>query len=296
MTKRLAIYAAYDAQKQADAADIAYLQALQPVAENIIYVADNELLAAEADKLRGLCRHIIAAPHGEYDFGSYKRGFVWAEAAGLLQDVDELIFCNDSCFAPFAEFAPIFAAMSERNCDFWGLTENPAFYPHIQSFFLVLRPQVFNSEVFHRFINGICRQQNVDDVIQNYEIGLSRLLHEAGFASASYIAYPHPPKKHSNLTAHPIWLIKQGCPLLKKKALRLAEANMEGIWPTYFFVRRYKNVPVSRQDVVLSTGIKCFARRIARFFFCRKTTKSRKLLIKICKIPVYCRRLPEDRP
>lgn len=293
MTKRLAIYAAWDGQNRVDAADIAYLQALRPVAENLIYVADNELAAGEADKLQNLCGHIIAAPHGEYDFGSYKRGFALAKAAGLLQDIDELVFCNDSCFAPFAEFAPIFAAMAERNCDFWGLTENPAFYPHIQSFFMVLRPQVFNSEVFQNFIDSISRQQNVDAVIQNYEIGLSRQLREAGFTSDSYIAYPHPPKKRTNLTAHPVWLIKQGCPLLKKKALRLSEANMEGILPTYLFARHYKNVPITRQDAAFSADIFCLARRVGRFFFSRKITKKHKLLIKICKIPVYCRQLPE---
>lgn len=61
---------------------------------------------------------MITGRHGEYDFGSYKRGEAWARQAGWLDEVDDLILCNDSCFGPVGSFAPMFERMEARHLDF----------------------------------------------------------------------------------------------------------------------------------------------------------------------------------
>lgn len=296
MVKRLAIYAAYDKYGRVDYDDLSYLRALSKVVNQIIYVADNPLRPEEADKLASLCCYVEAYRHGEYDFGSYKRGYQYALRQGMLGDVDELVFCNDSCYAPIFPFDWMFDAMEFKPCDFWGITRNTEFYPHIQSFFLVFRRAVFRSEVFAGFMDNIKKQKSVRDVILHYEVGLSRCLEKNGFKSDCFIDYPADRrrfKKCPNLTAFPIWLIRQGCPVLKKKALRLSSANYEGILKTYINACRYNRCLFEKTQVMpcLCLSMRGLSEVVRRFVFQKKETKSGKLLVKVCKIPVFRRKI-----
>ena len=291
--RRLAIYAAYDAAGSVDKADLYYIRALKEVADNVIYVADNGLVAGEAEKLARAVVYIEAAPHGEYDFGSYKRGFEYARTHGLLQNIDELILCNDSCYAPVHPLAPMFEKMRQTACDFWGITENTEFSRHIQSYFMVFRPQVFNSEIFAAFMSGITRQPDVRSVIGQYEVGLSKILMEKGFVAKSYIEYPASGEyplslapAMRNLTAAPLWLMRQGSPFLKKKALWQREANIERkpLYAKIYACRCNKGL----KGAMLPSR-KIIQEELKRFLFQTKTTKSGKKIVKICKLPVYCR-------
>ena len=287
--KRVAIYAAWDKKGKVDNADISYLSALKNCAERIIYVADCNLAEKEKRKLKDICCYVEGTHHGEYDFGSYKKGFFYALRHHLLEGTEELVFANDSCFASFHPFSPIFEEMSHKQCDFWGLTLNMDFYPHVQSFFLVFRPQVFNSQIFIDFMQKIEAQKSVDGVIHKYEIGLTQYLEENGFCKKTYIPYPYHNKlKRSNLTECPIWLINQGFPLLKKKALKFTGANSEGVLKTYLFARRYIKRDMNFWDVV-GAYVKVFL----HFLYQKKITKHGRLMIKICKIPVCVKRVDE---
>lgn len=190
---RVAIFAHYDKKNIIDDYVIFYIQELKKIANEVIFVSCCDLPKEELDKLD--C-YKIAQKHEEYDFGSYKRGFDFAEEKNLLNNCDELIFANDSCYGPFKSLEKIFNQMSVKDCDFWGLTKNrigfkmlkngkvkDIYCPHIQSYFFVLRPQIFNSEVFKNFINSIEYQKNKNDVILKYEIGLTKTLENAGFKS-----------------------------------------------------------------------------------------------------------------
>lgn len=293
--RRLAVYAAWDGNGYVDKADMYYIRALKEVADNVIYVCDNGLVAGEAEKLsRDVCC-ILAARHGEYDFGSYKRGFAYAQNHGLLDSVEELIFCNDSCYAPVHPFKPVFDEMQGKECDFWGITENTEFSRHIQSYFMVFRPQVFQSKVFNQFITGITAQKTVQDVIENYEVGLSETLINAQYAYKSYIPYPEqyplPLRGATNLTACPVWMIRQGAPIVKKKSFKEKISNKEG----FFKLRKMvQNINPDLVEIILLRSV-CLAvmsecrKKIKCFFYQKKITKSGKTIIKICKIPVFAK-------
>lgn len=294
--RRLVIYAAYDADGFVDKADIYYIRALQEIADNIIYIADNELIAGEAEKISKEVNYIKAEKHGEYDFGSYKRGFMYAKEYGLLEDIDELILCNDSCYAPVHSFKPIFAKMQKEQIDFWGITENIEISRHIQSYFMVFRPQVFKAKVFENFLASVKPQKQVRDVIENYEIGLSQSLIKANFICKAYIPYPkrYPlaRKKGKNLTACPIWMINQGSPIVKKKSFQERLSNREG----YFKLRSMiKSINPSLAEIISiksiwRTILRDNKERIKRFFYQKKSDSYGKTIIKICKLPIYSKR------
>lgn len=189
MTKRAAIFAHFDKNSIIQDYVIYYLEKLTHCTDTIIFVSDCSLTQKETLKIESYTDKIIAKNHGEYDFGSYKRGFQYLDSLNVLNEYDELIFVNDSCFGPLCDFEEIMQIMNKRKCDFWGINKNERHYPHIQSFFIVFRKNIFNSPVFKKFIYDIKKQKNKDDIIVKYEIGLSKLLSEKGYTLSSYLDF-----------------------------------------------------------------------------------------------------------
>ena len=107
---RLAIFAGYDKDGIIDDYVIYYIKELKKIAD-IIYVSDCDIIESELEKISPYCIHMINGRHREYDFGSYKRGYLYARDNNLLNNYHYLIFCNDSMYGPFFEFEPIFEEM-----------------------------------------------------------------------------------------------------------------------------------------------------------------------------------------
>lgn len=196
MKKRLCVFAHYDKNQKIDDYVIYYLNELKKVTDKLIFVSDCELPDSELSKLQAPL-YACSERHGEYDFGSFKRGFLYAKEHNLLSDVDELIFANDSCFGPIYQFNEIFNNMENSKSDFWGLTlgfcrplaENKKCekIKHVQSYFIVFKRAVFLSEAFEEFIKSITKVNNKFSVVNKYEIGMTLALKKAGFNFDTYM-------------------------------------------------------------------------------------------------------------
>lgn len=193
---RLAVFAHYDKDNYIEQYVIYYLKELKKVADKIVFVSDSNLKNSELKKLDGVVDKTIAERHGEYDFGSYKRGYLYLKNNDLLRQCDELIFANDSCFGPLVSFQKIWTKMNSKafdngklcvknkihenntTCDFWGITEykDETTPLHIQSYFLVFKRQVFNNAIFDNFMKSVKKELIKMDVVRKYEIGLSQVL------------------------------------------------------------------------------------------------------------------------
>jgi hypothetical protein len=194
--RRTAVFASYAGNGRIEPCVLHYLRGLHEVCDNIVFVADNPLFPGERAKLKGLVACMLVSRHGEYDFGSYKRGWDWARTSGALAESDELLLCNDSCYGPFHPFGSVFAAMAARPCDFWGLSmfqildkQTKSLHYHFQSFFLVFRRRVFESEAFTGFMASIRKlpEPTREHVVDHYEFNLTRHLEDAGFIWDSFI-------------------------------------------------------------------------------------------------------------
>ena len=82
--KRAVIFAHYDKDGIIKDYILYYLKELKMVADKIVFVSCSDLKNSES--LNGLADKIIAEPHNEYDFGSYKRGFLFLQ--DKLNDYD----------------------------------------------------------------------------------------------------------------------------------------------------------------------------------------------------------------
>lgn len=225
--KRAVIFAHYDKDSIIDDYVIFYLKELKKNIEKVIFVSCNELNDFEKQKLNNIADNIISEVHNEYDFGSYKRGFEILKAEGL-SNYEEIIFANDSCYGPMFPLCDIFEHMEEKDCDFWGITKN--YYglkgknPHMQSYFFALRKNAFISNEFISFISNIQEQNNKNSIVENYEIGLSKMLYQNGFKDGVYI------DKFKNIANPTIkkWkelILKYKMPFLKCSILRLRNCD-----------------------------------------------------------------------
>ena len=97
--ERIVIFAHYDKQNIIDPYVIDYLEELKKYSE-IIFVSDGNLKDKELQKIQNLCFDNICQKHGEFDFGSYKRGFLLLKEkyTEKFNNLDEILFVNDSCY------------------------------------------------------------------------------------------------------------------------------------------------------------------------------------------------------
>lgn len=237
--RRAAVFAHYDKDNIVDDYVIYYLKALKEVAHEIIFVSCNNLSDTEKSKLDEIADYIIAEKHDEYDFGSYKRGYLYLK--NRLNNFDEIIFANDSCYGPLYPFANIFEEMErEEHCDFWGITKNrfglikdgkgsrTIQRPHIQSYFLVFSNKVFTSKVFDDFLSSIKHLECKNDIVINYEIGLTELLTSSGFKAASYIKALYR-FNHVLLSFWRLLIERYNMPFIKCSVLRLQNETLTTI-------------------------------------------------------------------
>lgn len=240
MMKRIALFAHYDRDGIVDDYVIYYLRSLKRVAGRILFVSDCALREGEAAKLEGLAELVSADPHGEYDFGSWKRAFQFLN--GDLTGWDELILANDSCYAPIYPFEGAFERMREVACDVWGPTSNEknGKFDHLSSYFLVFRRSILQDEDFVLFFSRIKPQASAIDVIVNYEIGLSQLLAAKGYRFASLTPSEEIGSFSTTRYVHDIlhsyklcWLKVRLVRDNPRRAARLAEAldKIDGLYP-----------------------------------------------------------------
>lgn len=223
--RRTVLFASFSPDGRVGGRTLFLLRGVAAIADNVVFVSSAPLFTEEADRLRGLASDVLCEPHGEYDFGSWKRGWRIAEERGLLtaDAADELVLCNDSCLGPVYPLDEAFAAMRARPCDFWGPTINSeGGAEHVQSYFLVFRRRVMDDPSLGEFLSGVQSLTGRGSAIVHYETRLTAFLHERGFSYDSLVprsfleeaedGYPNPMLRPLSLMRR--WRM----PLVKAKA------------------------------------------------------------------------------
>ncbi len=218
-----------------------YIDKLGDVADNVVVFGDCPIIPDEVSKLPSVVRYCSFGRHGEYDFGSYKRGYEYVMRHPVLSTSKELLFCNDSCYGPVTPFAKVFAEMTAADCDFWGLSENWYGQRHLQSYFLLFKRRVFLSPCFDSFMRGVQKEGSVISVIVKYEMRLTHVLEENGFVGKSAFVLDGQERTLTDLTLFPVSLMRRGCPLVKVKVIEKERGmdNKEGVEETLSCVREF---------------------------------------------------------
>ena len=131
-----------------------------------------------------------------HDFFSYRLGVSLLVdtnigCEGLGETFDRLTLMNTSFVISDAEkFIKnyFFDGLSKLNSDFVGLTlhlSDGTIYPHLQSFLLSFGKRILNDERYIAWWSGLELLVNKDEIIRNYEIGLSKFIDELSYTKTS---------------------------------------------------------------------------------------------------------------
>lgn len=209
--KRLFLFAGYSSDGVIDNALVFYIRQLSKYGD-VILCMDSDCQSTELNKVATYTLARMGTRHGEYDFGSYKRAYEYAKKHNILKNYDFVYMVNDSVYGPLHKLGPVLKTMESYNTDAFGMTESKhTKYRHIQSWFIGMRPSVFLSSWFNKFILGIKHLEHKYQITILYENKFTDLLEQNGrtwrcpFICPGRSVYNNPKK-----------LFTQGCPFIKK--------------------------------------------------------------------------------
>lgn len=214
--KRIFIFAGYDKHGIIDDSLLYYLNALSELGD-IIFFMDNSISKFEKAKLCSVPNilYIDAKRHGEYDFGSYKRLYQWADNKDIIKNYSWIYLVNDSVYGPFSSLKPVLENMESSGADatsiFKSVKNNQEF---LQTWFLGLRKNIALSDWFNKFINDIKKEDTKKNIVEKYEFGLNNLLIKNKVKTYSYMF-----DKKLHMTRNPLHFFRTGLPFLKKNAV-----------------------------------------------------------------------------
>ena len=221
MSKRLFIFAGYDKDCIVDETLLHYLKSLSDLGD-IIFVTDNNLPDSELGKIKSVKNilSVTAVNHGEYDFGSYKRGFKYAKNNKLLNKYDWIYFVNDSVYGPLFSIKNILEDLESRGADLTGMTDfqNKPTPIQVQSWFVGISQRVANEEFLSNFMNNVTHEIAKQLIVLKYEVGLSQTILKHGYKMSTFISGQVGEQSH-DMYQQPIEMLKRGIPFVKKTAL-----------------------------------------------------------------------------
>lgn len=251
MNKRLFLFAGYNKQGIVDPALVYYLNALSKFGDIILFM-DSDCPDSELAKVKKYTIHASAKRHGEYDFGSYKRGYIWAMENLKLSDYDFVYLVNDSVYGPLYPLDRYINAMENMGHDAFGIVKNPhRKHPHIQSWFIGTKPVIFLSKWFNDFMLSITQQPDKYEITKLYEDGFSNLVTEHNHTWDGLYSVPR--RGVYNRIKH-LYLI--GMPFMKKVAF---QRHHGGLSDQTIFVLEHVNKKLS--DAILQSAIQQYGKK-----------------------------------
>lgn len=218
--RRLALYVFWEKDGNVREYVFYYLQNLQAVTDTVLLIANGRLSRDSRKRLEAMSVGVLLRDNKGFDFFAWKDGLEhtgWDQLTGY----DEIILCNSSCYGPIYPFSCIFDSMKKRQCDFWGLYLHPekagTFPAHLQSYFLVLRKSLTQTEDFFSYWQSLKPAASWEQAVDQ-ETAFTQYFEEKGFHASSYLEG----WKYRELVGNPTVLLPQllleeKFPLLKRK-------------------------------------------------------------------------------
>lgn len=170
------------------------LEKMAPLFERIVFISNSPFPEGKKSLINPYITDFIQRENKGFDFAAWRDGM---ELVGLenLESYDSLTIMNDTCFGPLYDMLPYYEKYEASKTDFWGITNHRAyeesrrhyFEEHIQSYYKVFSKKVIQSEQFKSFWTNIQDFENVQDVIDNYEVQSTTAFLKAGFQYESIL-------------------------------------------------------------------------------------------------------------
>lgn len=185
--KRLLLYAHYDCDGKVDPHVLYQIRALHEFGMNIIFISNSPVSQEDEEKLSPFIEELRLRPDEGYDWTAWKEVLQEKKDSDLNQ-YDECILMNDSCYGPFFPLQEMFDKMAEADVDFWGISQNTdaSFPVHLQPYFCVFRSRLFLSTEFTQFWATLPPISTPKEAINFGELRMTRFFMRYGYHYAVY--------------------------------------------------------------------------------------------------------------
>jgi lipopolysaccharide biosynthesis protein len=215
---------------------VAHIEQLLRVGVNVVLILNTDLAAdafvLDAD-LQARLAGVFVRENTGFDFAA------WAHVYALCEGRDRwtrMFLVNDSIIGPLSatDFDRVIERIRNSTADVVGLTENRAPVRHVQSFFLVFNATALHHPVVQRIFLRMLSLPTKDQVIDVYELRLTRVLTLNGLRCEALFP-PLSDDPHSSNDTSFRWdrLIRDGFPYIKTSILdkHLGSAKITALVP-----------------------------------------------------------------
>lgn len=232
--KRLLIYVHFNRYNNLSEHVVYQIEKLKPLYDHIVFISNSELPEEKQIPILPLINDFIQRENKGFDFGAWRDGLQFIDFE-KLKNFDSVTLMNDTCFGPLYDMEPYYEKYEKNQTDFWGMTNHRAyqeskthyFAEHIQSYFKVFSRKVMESDTFKKFWLNIKDFENVQQVIDNYEIQSTTFFLEAGFKYETILDTKELDAKqllHPDFSYYaPDVILNQKVPFIKVKAFQAQE-------------------------------------------------------------------------
>lgn len=114
----------------------------------------------------------------------------------ILEDIDEVLFANDSVFGPIYSLGEVFDDFDGRQVDFWGMsvhgkmkygTGEEELSRFIQTYFWAVRRNMFLSDEFHAFMRTRRHYTDYDTASREFEFIFTNNFEKQGYKWDTYV-------------------------------------------------------------------------------------------------------------
>jgi lipopolysaccharide biosynthesis protein len=180
MLRIQAVFAHFNNESKFEASFRTFIEQAAAVCSHVLVVSTSRL--EERNPLPKNVEVIERANIG-YDFCSYRLGI---ELALKHRSFDRLLLANNSCFyGRNFNLKAVISELEKKPEEICGITSNAQFSPHLQSFFLYFKKSALLTNWFNEFWSLVQPLSSKDQLIFNYEIGLTSTATRRGLSCSS---------------------------------------------------------------------------------------------------------------
>lgn len=222
--KRVLIYVIYENQPQLQSYKLFFLKALADLSDKVLIVLNSTLADTDVKKLEKFGQ-VISRENTGYDTAAFRHGILLLKDE--LSNFDELLLVNDTNVGPMTDLSAVFQKMSTQKLDFWGISYgekqadftgfNPygAIHEHLQSYFLVIEKNMFQTPEFLKYWENLSDTNSRNKAIGKHETVFTKYFSDLGFIHGAVAGN----NEDSAMYIHPLTMLKKfDVPLVKYTA------------------------------------------------------------------------------
>lgn len=229
---RYGVYVFYDKDGIVDEYNDYFLKDLKKNLSKLLIICNGDVQPEGLERLKEIADEVLVRENKGFDITSYKIGIEYY-GYEALEKYDEIMVLNSTTYGPFYPFSEMFAAMDQKDIDFWGITKfhQVPFDPfgtikygyipeHIQSYFMVFRKSFFETEDFKNYWKNLPEINSYEEAVGYHETVFTKDFADMGYKWDVYVdSSDLEHYTYDSLRDFPRRMIEERrCPVIKRRS------------------------------------------------------------------------------